>query len=498
MVGDPIRSLSLYDSDVLSQSACHSSTYEYCAQFGPNWLVTGQSALGNSVPEAVTPDGQNLGIYLNVDCQKSAVRCQSAPKKPWAYCREMRPWNVGRVRGRMGSIKPMGEILSLSRPVYSHHSPGGALCKTGSCPSPGESLVRGRSVAQSSAVCRPANVGTDVNVCVQRDTEPLSHVRAHELAQAQELPPGIVKNHLGKNNLSALDQDSNSNPPVIGSLVYCENDSIDHAAIEVGTHLVESTKPWTELITSSVHPSEIELRYPNPRHYSLTRDSTLDRAATEADDRYISKDITESTVLSPLQTSVPVLSFLLFDSCHWEIYPYWESRGPRRQSRRVWQKPIVNGIYSNPVASLVLTDSSQLTSDSQHLAGRVVRVWIGAGWDQYDHDRARLLLDQDGYKKSYGLKAVRIQDGDWKLCRSRLGVGDWKEGRGAIGDHGIGKVELEEVNPHLRGGRVENHLGKTTPVHPTEIRTSISPSSAVELNTTSALANYATEAGFLE
>nr|CAD7201276.1 unnamed protein product [Timema douglasi] len=59
----------------------------------------------------------------------------------------------------------------------------------------------------------------------------------------------------------------------------------------------------------------------------------------------------------------------------------------------------------------------------------------------------------------------------------------------------IGKVELEEVNPHLRGGRVENHLGKTTPVHSTEIRTSISPSPAVELNTSSALANYATEAG---
>nr|CAD7590525.1 unnamed protein product [Timema genevievae] len=35
---------------------------------------------------------------------------------------------------------------------------------------------------------------------------------------------------------------------------------------------------------------------------------------------------------------------------------------------------------------------------------------------------------------------------------------------------------------------------KTPPVHPTEIRTSISPSSAVGLNTTSALANYATEA----
>nr|CAD7395141.1 unnamed protein product [Timema cristinae] len=60
---------------------------------------------------------------------------------------------------------------------------------------------------------------------------------------------------------------------------------------------------------------------------------------------------------------------------------------------------------------------------------------------------------------------------------------------------GIEKVESEEVNPHLRGGRVENHLGTPPPVHPTEIRTSISPSSAVKLNTTSMLANYATEAG---
>nr|CAD7197345.1 unnamed protein product [Timema douglasi] len=41
--------------------------------------------------------------------------------------------------------------------------------------------------------------------------------------------------------------------------------------------------------------------------------------------------------------------------------------------------------------------------------------------------------------------------------------------------------------------RLQFFLEKPPPVHPTEIRTSISPSSAVELNTTSALANYATE-----
>nr|CAD7574464.1 unnamed protein product [Timema californicum] len=150
----------------------------------------------------------------------------------------------------------------------------------------------------------------------------------------------------------------------------------------------------------------------------------------------------------------------------------------------------------------------------------------------------------------------------------------------AVCIQGIGKVESEEVNPDLCGGRVENHLGKTTPsspdgdsnldlpvlssrtqhdwrvsqlhhrggyhdaiedatrrydtlqnsvnhlwrgglsrralvcvftasdydaspgtnygdaaIHPTEIRTSISLSSVVELNMTSALADHATEAG---
>nr|CAD7440011.1 unnamed protein product [Timema bartmani] len=57
----------------------------------------------------------------------------------------------------------------------------------------------------------------------------------------------------------------------------------------------------------------------------------------------------------------------------------------------------------------------------------------------------------------------------------------------------LGRLNLEEVNPHFRGGRVENHLGTPppSPVHPTEIRTSISPSSVVWLNTTGALATEA-------
>nr|CAD7392362.1 unnamed protein product [Timema cristinae] len=39
----------------------------------------------------ITSGSQNLGIYLNFDCQKSAVSCQSAPKKPWGYSRNSYP-----------------------------------------------------------------------------------------------------------------------------------------------------------------------------------------------------------------------------------------------------------------------------------------------------------------------------------------------------------------------------------------------------------------------
>nr|CAD7199365.1 unnamed protein product [Timema douglasi] len=57
--------------------------------------------------------------------------------------------------------------------------------------------------------------------------------------------------------------------------------------------------------------------------------------------------------------------------------------------------------------------------------------------------------------------------------------------------HGPAQREDEHINE----GKWKTILEKPPSVHPTEIRTLISPSSAVELNTTSALVNYATEAG---
>nr|CAD7403090.1 unnamed protein product [Timema cristinae] len=166
----------------------------------------------------------------------------------------------------------------------------------------------------------------------------------------------------------------------------------------------------------------------------------------------------------------------------------------------------------SPVASLVLTDSSQLTSDSQHLAVSCelsvsTKEAMGLLYIHYCNVGA---TEEGNARNSHRvLLPVRV---------IRLST-NYTNGLG------IGKVELKEVNPNLRGGRVENHLGKTTPsspdrdlnldlpvlssraqhdkrekplpVHPTEIRTLISPS-AVELNTSSALANYATEAASVE
>nr|CAD7571106.1 unnamed protein product [Timema californicum] len=57
---------------------------------------------------------------------------------------------------------------------------------------------------------------------------------------------------------------------------------------------------------------------------------------------------------------------------------------------------------------------------------------------------------------------------------------------------------LREISATLSHRKKLNNKEKPSPVHPTEIRTSISPSSAVELNRTSVLATYATEVSRLE
>nr|CAD7573324.1 unnamed protein product [Timema californicum] len=136
--------------------------------------------------------------------------------------------------------------------------------------------------------------------------------------------------------------------------------------------------------------------------------------------------------------------------------------------------------YSSPVASLVLTDSSQLTSDTQHLGFLVefVSVPVVSGFVS----AASLIIASSQAKGLLGLKykAEGFVDTWYQLFQHIHQTRLWDL---------VLSVSCIAILLALRE--------KPSSVHPTEIRTSISPSSAVELNTTRTLANYATEAGFL-
>nr|CAD7412794.1 unnamed protein product [Timema poppensis] len=60
----------------------------------------------------------------------------------------------------------------------------------------------------------------------------------------------------------------------------------------------------------------------------------------------------------------------------------------------------------------------------------------------------------------------------------------------------MGKLDIEEVNPHLRGGRVENHIGKNTLCSPEQdLSLDLPVLCSLAKHEISVLANYATKAG---
>nr|CAD7437665.1 unnamed protein product [Timema bartmani] len=83
----------------------------------------------------------------------------------------------------------------------------------------------------------------------------------------------------------------------------------------------------------------------------------------------------------------------------------------------------------------------------------------------------------------------------YKCQGSNLGPLDQYPGTLTIREE-LGRLTVEEVNPYLRGGRKENHLGKPTPSSPDlDSSLDLSVLSSLDQHETSALANYATEAG---
>nr|CAD7265459.1 unnamed protein product [Timema shepardi] len=95
-------------------------------------------------------------------------------------------------------------------------------------------------------------------------------------------------------------------------------------------------------------------------------------------------------------------------------------------------------------------------------------------------ERGRFLRYQEGYIH--------------RNCTRTCGEGVWKTNLSTPDKYSI--LDLPVIGSLVyRKNSAKNHPQFTRPRFESEIRTSISPPSAVELNTTSALANYATEAG---
>nr|CAD7268377.1 unnamed protein product [Timema shepardi] len=132
------------------------------------------------------------------------------------------------------------------------------------------------------------------------------------------------------------------------------------------------------------------------------------------------------------------------------------------------------------MASLVLTDSSQLTPDSQHLA---VKLNTTSALANYATEVSCELSVST--REAVGLLYMRAIPADRGLLIVPMGY------------HVLVYTGSQSIKLPIQARTMRRRMcwEKPPPVHPTETRTSISPSSVVELNTTSALANYATEAG---
>nr|CAD7574447.1 unnamed protein product [Timema californicum] len=148
------------------------------------------------------------------------------------------------------------------------------------------------------------------------------------------------------------------------------------------------------------------------------------------------------------------------------------------------------------MASLVLTDSSQLTSDSQHLESKttlsildrdsnldlpIIGSLIYCESGTLDHVATEAEGGVEGNTSqgkaqqaevSTVSREVSLLLETWCIVLPYRPLPWWAEQGTVMFDSGhsvllressgIGKVELEEVNLHLRGVRVENYLGKTT------------------------------------
>nr|CAD7264467.1 unnamed protein product [Timema shepardi] len=198
-----------------------------------------------------------------------------------------------------------------------------------------------------------------------------------------------------------------------------------------------------------------------------------------------------------MRASVPVQEILIATLRFLEMEHYLETK--LQSQVYTWQWEISCGHRDDIFHHPATTSHSQLLNSDRHISTPYSHVLYHICSSESESARAliraNLCFLSSSADSSEGSK-VALLGGDWAAPRQLTGQSILGE-QCQHGRHT--RLVTITVLPQL--GVVldaESSCGKEKPppVHPTEIRTSIFPSSAVELNTTSALANYATEAVF--
>nr|CAD7196062.1 unnamed protein product [Timema douglasi] len=295
-----------------------------------------------------------------------------------------------------------------------------------------------------------------------------------QLNQGISIQPGRLATSMNTPN-----RDSNLNLPVIGSIGYCESSALDHATTEAGKQSFADLTLLRKLILNNqkknktvgscdVTPDSLKL-CPHPFHPQPPYPTFLNHCggANDGRDRVDSAKGVEKRGWKDWSGAAKEVR---------EDEKYVSSR--RRPQEEGGMLGLFSGVRGTSrgtpdrdsnfnlfdIDSLVYRESNALdhVATESGFVNRMLAWFVGCrslGLLLPVGPRSPCSCVPAKYEPHEVARSERYESRHdvFQCCHYKP-----RNTTAAL----IGKVELEEVNPHLRGGRVEKHLGKTTPSSP--------------------------------